>query len=332
LLDRESLVVAVAVNRLFADEIERLLYRSLHITAAKGNDEGVQTALASKSHRAAYVRSLFITLDNVNSSLLTSDLILTTFVRLQSLTILRATNMRASPALAALTRCHFPYLAHFRSTWSLNDPVFRTFLSAHSTVTSIELNKAFSTFTLPTAFPNSLLPRLETLDGHWSNVVRLVRGRPVSRVTIRSANADSYVPRQRLALVLPVIANESQAEGGVQHLSIHVKDIRGDAVSIVSRLVPGLRALELLDCSVARKDPGEAFVTDHDHGFPLRELGDALRSFDGLIEFGVNRPLPDHVVATLGAFVPSLAHFNAGRDLWARDYGGSWVLSKGPIV
>ena len=333
-MDRESLVAAVGVNRLFADEVERLLYRSLHITSAKGSDEGVQAALASRPHRAAYVRSLVITFDNVNSPLFTSEHILTTFVKIQSLTILPATNTRASPTLQALTQCHFPYLTHFRSTWSLNDPAFRTFLSAHSTLTSIELGKAFSTFTLPTSFPSSLLPRLKTLDGHWSNVVRLVKGRPVSRVTIRSANTDSYVPRHRLALILPIIANESQAEGGVQRLSIYIKDISGDVARLVSHSIPGLRALELVDCSVVaatRWAANGSFGVDLDDGLRVNELGDALGTFDGLIEFSVNRPVPEHVVASLGDFVPSLMHLNAGEDLWVRKQGGSWVL-KGPVT
>lgn len=333
LLDRESLIAAVGVNRLFADEVERLLYRSLHITSAKGSDGGAQAALASKPYRADYVRSLVITFDNVNSPLFTSELILTTFVKIQSLTILPATNTRASPTLEALAQCRFPYLTHFRSTWSLNDPAFRTFLSAHSTLTSIELGKAFSTFTLPTSFPNSLLPRLKTLDGHWSNVVRLVKGRPVSRVTIRSANTDSYVPRHRLALILPIIANESQAEGGVQRLSIHIKDISGDVARLVSHSIPGLRALELVDCSVvaAMRWANGSLGVNLDDGHRINELGDALGTFDGLIEFSVNRPLPEHVVASLGDFVPSLKHFNAGEDLWVRKRGGSWVL-RGPVT
>lgn len=32
-------------------------------------------------------------------------------------------------------------------------------------------------------FPSTLLPYLEHLEGHWSNVARLVEGRPAASIT-----------------------------------------------------------------------------------------------------------------------------------------------------
>lgn len=41
----------------------------------------------------------------------------------------------------------------------------------------------FYRFGTPTSFPSTLLPYLEHLEGHWSNVARLVEDRPAASIT-----------------------------------------------------------------------------------------------------------------------------------------------------
>ncbi len=299
LLDPKSLDTVMGVSRFFADEAERFLYRSISMCSTDGRHERIRAALAKKPQRATYVKTLEITMDTPET--FTSELVLT---------------------LVSLTQCTFPYLTHFRSTWSLNDLSFRTFLKAHSSLKSLELGKSFSTFTLPTSFPLSLIPKLEVLDGHWSNVVRLVKGRPVTRVAIRSANMASYVPYHRLERILPIIASGSDSAYGVQRLAVHVKEIIAAVVRLIAHELPALAALELVDCSYSDEE-----------GYDIASLlakmdgiGEAMRGFKALREFhisgvmipGRSESVSGVIAENLGKSVSELERVMVNTDAWVR--------------
>ena len=320
LLDPKSLDTVMGVSRFFADEAERFLYRSISMCSTDGRHERIRAALAKKPQRAAYVKTLEITMDTPET--FTSELVLTTFVNIRSLSIIPSSNDRSTSALVSLTQCTFPYLTHFRSTWSLNDLSFRTFLKAHSSLKSLELGKSFSTFTLPTSFPLSLIPKLEVLDGHWSNVVRLVKGRPVTRVAIRSANMASYVPYHRLERILPIIASGSDSAYGVQRLAVHVKEIIAAVVRLIAHELPALAALELVDCSYSDEE-----------GYDIASLlakmdgiGEAMRGFKALREFhisgvmipGRSESVSGVIAENLGKSVSELERVMVNTDAWVR--------------
>ena len=309
----------MGVNRFFVGEVERYLYRSITLGSEDGRDERIRAAFAKRPQRATYVKTLEIIMDTPTT--FTSKLVLATFVNIRSLSIIPSSNDRSTPALASLTQCAFPHLMHFRSTCSLNDPNFRTFLKAHSSLKSLELGKSFSTFTLPTSFPPSLIPKIEALDGHWSNVVRLVKGRPVTRVAIRSANIASYVPHHRLERILPIIARGSGSECGVQQLAVHVKEINAAVVRLVAHELPALVVLELVDCSCSEEegyDTASLLAT-------IDGIGEAMRGFHALSEFRVSGLIflePGSISAViagkLGKFVSGLERVVVNMDTWVR--------------
>ncbi|KAF8328107.1 uncharacterized protein EI90DRAFT_3155855 [Cantharellus anzutake] len=320
LLDSKSLIAAMGVNRFFADEIERIIYRSISVSSTDGRHGKIRAALVKKHQRTAYVQKLEIIMDNPTT--FTSELVLTTFVNVRSLSIIPSSKNRSTPALTSLTQCTFPHLTHFRSTWSLNDPSFRTFLKAHSSLKRLELGKSFSTFMLPTSFPQSLLPKLEELDGHWSNVVRLVKGRPVSRISIRSANMASYVPHHRLERILPIISDGSGSEHGVQRLAVHVKEIDPSVVSLIARELPNLTALELVDCSHMELEDTATLLNK------VNGIAEAMRGFNALKEIRVSGVvLPSSAVSrdlaeVLGRFSSGLERFVMDRCTWVRRDDG----------
>lgn len=178
-------------------------------------------------------------------------------------------------------------------------------------------------FGMPTSFPPALLPHLEDLEGHWSNVVRLVDGRPVSRIAISSANMASYVPLHKLAVVLP-IASRSTSQTGIRNLTVHVLRADAQIVDLIACSIPSLSSLSLLDTSYSEIQNAE------EQAVLAQLVAEALTKFTSLREFIVDWiPLGDvepHV-EVFGEVVKTLRRLSIGGKVWVRaDWRGRWTL------
>lgn len=329
----------IGVNRFLTQEAERLsLYSDIRMTKPHSLHRFI-TAVKAHPQRATYVRTLELNLDASTAGVFAPALklgrelvILQTFTNLRSLTIHHASNPASAQVLNTLTHCRLPHLTHFVSTWSLNDPSFRLFLARHPSLTSIGARKSYSlSFGLPTLFPPTLLPRLEELDGHWSNVVRLVKGRPVSRIAMRSANlGGAYVPNHKLSVVLPLLAS-SASDSGVQRLTVHVREANAEVVSLIARSLPWLGSLILVDASAA--EDGAAEVDGELQAARTLSVAEALVQFENLREFGIDWNILagndlQHV-ETLGFAVPALRRIDIQGEKWVRNKSSDgWVMEQ----
>lgn len=306
--------VIIGVNRLLTEEVERIFYQKVDMSKLRSRQHFV-AALEADRRRAAYVHALV--LDSEDSISHRGLVLFHTFSNMRSLTIHH--KFASGETLTALKRCRFPHLTHFASSCSLNDLSFRVFLSRHPTLKSLGLRKSFSmAFGMPTSFPATLLPKLEDLDGHWSNVVRLVEGRPVSQVTVRSANAASYVSRHKLAVILPIMAR-SVSGAGVRRLTVHVQDADAELVAMVAQSLPSLLCLNLVDSSFGGATTDEAI-----QDMRALHVVQALSQFDALEEFGVDWPTPDVSRQHIGVIAsnnPSLRRLAFYANAWRRANG-----------
>lgn len=301
----------VGVNRFLTQEVERISYRHIDMRKLRSRQRFI-AALEADRRRGTYVRTLVIGSDDATDLVPTRGLaIFNSFVNISSLTIHQTSNTVSTNTI--LKRCHFPHLIHFGSSWSLNDPAFRVFLSRHPTLKSIGLRKSFSmAFGMPTSFPPTLLPALEDLDGHWSNIVRLIEGRPVSRVAMSSANSDSYLSRHKLVVILPIVSRSASA-AGVERLTIHVQQADAELVTLVAQSLPSLRRLCLVNSS---SDP-----VSTDAAMQEVHALQALAQFDALEEFGVNWPALDVLprrAEVLASVNPALRRLIFQDDVWVR--------------
>lgn len=303
----------VGVNRFLTQEVERISYRNIDMRKLRSRHRFI-AALEADRRRGTYVRTLVMGSDDAIDPLPARGLaIFSSFVNISSLIIHHTSNTVSTNTIFTLKHCQFPHLIHFGSSWSLNDPAFRVFLSRHPTLKSIGLRKSFSmAFGMPTSFPTTLLPALEDLDGHWSNVVRLIQGRPVSRVAMSSANAGSYLSRHKLVVILPIVSRSASA-AGVERLTIHVQDADAELVTLVARSLPSLRRLCLVDSS---SNPVSTDTVMQE----VRAM-QALAQFDALEEFGVNWPALDALprrTEVLASVSPALRRLVFQDDVWVR--------------
>lgn len=280
--------------------------------------------------------------------------IISTFTNLRSLIIHNAST-RSSPLpapstslLHTLSQCHFPSLTYLGSPYSLNDTLHQRFLSSHPSLLSLLSPKSHSlSFGMPTSFPPTLLPKLDEVDGHWSNVVRLVRGRPVRAVVVRSANTQRWLSMGRLDSVLKIMGEEKGKEngGGVVRLCVYVKVADENAVKLIAKNLPGLAALTLIDASESEDRGGNYNATED----MTRTLGvaEALGRFENLREFSVDWRVSrsradggdnngavavgeaveakEHVLI-LGEVVPSLCRVAVFNEVWVRqNVGDDWT-------
>lgn len=329
LLDKQTLLALLGSNKLISGEAERHLYRNIDISSPTSP---IIDAFHRSPERKSFVHSLSIA-SNTHPNLL-PRINFSQFINLRSLTIIPNTGSTLYSALDTLSKCYFPHLIHFRSVWSLNDATFKHFLSSHPTIQSLGLTKQWSTFSVPAAssFPSTLLPSLYSIDGHWSNVARLIGGRPVTSITLNSARIDGCISKSRFLQIVPLLANSRRP---IDKLSVSLDAVTPDTISSIAQYLPDLRALAIHNGSpVVNAEDGTLEGAAHELGIALATFA----SFASLEEVALTRigedDEPDFkavVVSILGDMVPSLRRATLGemdmRSSWTRGSpSGEWII------
>jgi len=111
---------------------------------------------------------------------------------------------------------------------------------------------------------------------------------------------------------------------------VHVKEVTGDVVGLIASCMPGLRALELVDCSTFGVEEDVL-----DINVRVGDLAEALGAFYGLVKLAIKRlhgpafPVPMGYVESLGSLSASLTRVEVGEAVWARrDAQEQWALRE----